>query len=64
MVVEVLPRDQWRGRSRSLPTGNNASHDDRKEDKITILPTGRVVAVINRNNRDIVATFPVRERKN
>ena len=54
----MLPRNLWRGTSKALPSGTASSHDQ-SCDKMVALPTGRVVAVINRNPRNIVATFPV-----
>ena len=62
MAIQPLPREEWRGSSRALPSSNTAdsSHDKSCDN---VVPTGRVVAVIDRTNRDIVASFPVRERK-
>ena len=62
MAIQPLPREKWRGSSRALPSSNTAgsSHDKSCDN---VVPTGRVVAVIDRTNRDIVASFPVREGK-
>ena len=62
VAIQPLPREEWRGSSRALPSSNTAdsSHDKSCDN---VVPTGRVVAVIDRTNRDIVASFPVRERK-
>ena len=62
MAIHPLPREEWRGSSRALPSSNTAgsSHDKSCDN---VVPTGRVVAVIDRTNRDIVASFQVRERK-
>ena len=62
MAIQPLPHEEWRGSSRALPSSNTAdsSHDKSCDN---VVPTGRVVAVIDRTNRDIVASFPVRERE-
>ncbi|KAM8894854.1 LOW QUALITY PROTEIN: DIS3-like exonuclease 1 [Spinachia spinachia] len=62
VVVELLPRSEWRGRDTALTEGQGGGGDksgegaDRKP-----MPTGRVVGVPQRNWRDYVVTFPPRE---
>ena len=59
VAVQLLPKTDWKGTSRQLPTGHtpNLSPDDESRDNTR--PTGRVVGILNRPTRDIVATFPV-----
>ena len=63
MAIQPLPREEWRGSSRALPSCNTADSSHDKSCDNNVVPTGRVVAIIDRTNRDIVASFPVRERK-
>lgn len=59
VAVQLLPKSDWKGTSRQLPTGHtpNLSPDDESRDNTR--PTGRVVGILSRPTRDIVATFPV-----
>ncbi|XP_023807012.1 DIS3-like exonuclease 1 isoform X4 [Oryzias latipes] len=60
VVVELLPRSEWRGRATLLTEGqgDDRSPDDGQEKP---MPTGRVVGVLQRNWRDYVVTFPSRD---
>uniref|UniRef100_A0A3P9LZ64 DIS3-like exonuclease 1 n=1 Tax=Oryzias latipes TaxID=8090 RepID=A0A3P9LZ64_ORYLA len=60
VVVELLPRSEWRGRATLLTEGqgDDRSPDDGQEKP---MPTGRVVGVLQRNWRDFVVTFPSRD---
>lgn len=60
VVVELLPKSEWRGRNTAL---TEAQEEDRSgEDADTqAMPTGRVVGILQRNWRDYVVTFPPRE---
>ncbi|CAN9506602.1 unnamed protein product [Ophioblennius macclurei] len=59
VVVELLPRSEWRGRGTTLTEG----HGDEKpeDDQSKPMPTGRVVGILQRNWRDYVVTFPSRD---
>lgn len=59
VAVQLLPKSDWKGTSRQLPTSHtpNLSPDDESRDNTR--PTGRVVGILSRPTRDIVATFPV-----
>jgi exoribonuclease R len=58
VVVQLYSRDKWKGQSKQLPSNVNeeASHDGSCDQ---VIPTGRVVGILIRCNRDIVASFPV-----
>ncbi|XP_066557335.1 DIS3-like exonuclease 1 [Amia ocellicauda] len=60
VVVELLPRVEWRGRETALSNGDG---EDRpaEEPQSQPMPTGRVVGILQRNWRDYVVTFPPRE---
>ena len=56
MAVQLLPRSQWRGRCTALPA-TDESRMVQEESKG--MPTGAVVAVIERCDREYVASFAV-----
>lgn len=60
VVVELLPKSEWRGRATALTEaqGEDKSGED---DHSQPMPTGRVVGILQRNWRDYVVTFPPRE---
>uniref|UniRef100_A0A3B3DPL0 DIS3-like exonuclease 1 n=1 Tax=Oryzias melastigma TaxID=30732 RepID=A0A3B3DPL0_ORYME len=60
VVVELLPKSEWKGRVTALTEGqgDDRSADDGQENP---MPTGRVVGVLQRNWRDYVVTFPSRD---
>ncbi|XP_038623376.1 DIS3-like exonuclease 1 [Tachyglossus aculeatus] len=60
VVVELLPRREWRGRTAAL----GESESDEKtggEGPAEPMPTGRVVGILQKNWRDYVVTFPSKE---
>ncbi|KAM9367045.1 DIS3-like exonuclease 1 [Symphorus nematophorus] len=60
VVVELLPKSEWRGKVTALTEG----HGDEKggeENESKPMPTGRVVGILQRNWRDYVVTFPPRD---
>ncbi|XP_047436352.1 DIS3-like exonuclease 1 isoform X2 [Mugil cephalus] len=60
VVVELLPKSEWRGKGTSLTEG----HGDEKEGQdghSKPMPTGRVVGIMQKNWRDYVVTFPIRD---
>ncbi|XP_028257661.1 DIS3-like exonuclease 1 [Parambassis ranga] len=60
VVVELLPRSEWRGQVTSLTEGQG--EDRSGEDSWSKpMPTGRVVGILQRNWRDYVVTFPTRD---
>uniref|UniRef100_A0A1A8J1S1 DIS3-like exonuclease 1 n=1 Tax=Nothobranchius kuhntae TaxID=321403 RepID=A0A1A8J1S1_NOTKU len=60
VVLELLPRSEWRGKVTALTEG---PVDERTggDSESKPMPTGRVVGVLQRNWRDYVVTFPPRE---
>ncbi|XP_008291591.1 DIS3-like exonuclease 1 [Stegastes partitus] len=59
VVVELLPKSEWRGKTTALSEGQA---DEKSEDEASRpMPTGRVVGVLQRNWRDYVVTFPTRD---
>ncbi|KAM9318542.1 DIS3-like exonuclease 1 [Pholidichthys leucotaenia] len=60
VVVELLPKTEWRGKVTALTEGQG---EDRlgEDSKSSPMPTGRVVGILQRNWRDYVVTFPVRD---
>ncbi|XP_058486283.1 DIS3-like exonuclease 1 [Solea solea] len=59
VVMELLPKSEWRGKVTTLSEGQGAEKSG--EDESKPLPTGRVVGILQRNWRDYVVTFPPRE---
>ncbi|XP_069126738.1 DIS3-like exonuclease 1 [Argopecten irradians] len=60
VVVELLPRSQWRGRSNIIREGGTdtkESSDDDGGEVTSVMPTGRIVAISQRAWREYVATF-------
>ncbi|XP_075431481.1 DIS3-like exonuclease 1 isoform X2 [Ascaphus truei] len=60
VVVELLPRSEWTGRTGAL-CENEADERSAGESQSEVMPTGRVVGVLQRNWRDYVVTFPAKE---
>ncbi|KAA8579331.1 hypothetical protein FQN60_010671 [Etheostoma spectabile] len=60
VVVELLPKSEWRGKDTAL---TDAQGEDKtgEEGDSKPMPTGRVVGILQRNWRDYVVTFPPRE---
>ncbi|XP_076743106.1 DIS3-like exonuclease 1 isoform X1 [Maylandia zebra] len=58
VVVELLPKNEWRGRDTALTDGDEKTGEDNES---TPLPTGRIVGILQRNWRDYVVTFPTRD---
>ena len=58
VVVELLPRSKWKGKSKLLPTGHSSESHDQSYDSL-VMPTGKIVGIMERASRDIVASFPV-----
>ncbi|CAK6981761.1 DIS3-like exonuclease 1 [Scomber scombrus] len=60
VVVELLPKSEWRGKVTALSEGQTEEkRGDDSESKP--MPTGRIVGILQRNWRDYVVTFPLRE---
>lgn len=60
VVVELLPRGEWRGRATALTEAQGEERTADDQSSLT-MPTGRVVGILQRNWRDYVVTFPPRE---
>ncbi|KAM4631192.1 DIS3-like exonuclease 1 [Polymixia lowei] len=60
VVVELLPKSEWRGRTIALTEGQ-AEEKNGEDSQSQPMPTGRVVGILQRNWRDYVVTFPPRE---
>lgn len=60
VVVELLPRNEWRGRATAL-TEAQGEERGTEDQSSQAMPTGRVVGILQRNWRDYVVTFPPRE---
>ncbi|CAL1604420.1 unnamed protein product [Knipowitschia caucasica] len=63
VVVELLPRGEWRGRNTAL---TEAQGEERSAEapRSQPMPTGHVVGILQRNWRDYVVTFPPRDTPN
>ncbi|XP_029354236.1 DIS3-like exonuclease 1 [Echeneis naucrates] len=57
VVAELLPKSEWRGKVTALMEGQGEVKSG--EDKL--LPTGCIVGIQQRNWRDYVVTFPLRD---
>ncbi|XP_019862490.1 PREDICTED: DIS3-like exonuclease 1, partial [Amphimedon queenslandica] len=56
VCVQLLDRSEWKGVTRKLPLrDNDESHDESYDSP---RPTGRVVGIWSRSDRDIIASFP------
>nr|XP_020441270.1 DIS3-like exonuclease 1 [Monopterus albus] len=60
VVVELLPKSEWRGKVTALAEGQGEEKSG-EDSESKPLPTGRVVGILQRNWRDYVVTFPLRE---
>ncbi|XP_071345827.1 DIS3-like exonuclease 1 isoform X2 [Trachinotus anak] len=60
VVVELLPKSEWRGKVTALTDGQGEEKSGEDGDS-KLLPTGRVVGIQQRNWRDYVVTFPPRD---
>ncbi|XP_077479614.1 DIS3-like exonuclease 1 [Stigmatopora argus] len=60
VVVELLPKSEWRGKASALTEGQL---DEKNGEDIQSkpIPTGKIVGILQRNWRDYVVTFPPRE---
>ncbi|KAM7405650.1 hypothetical protein PAMP_000084 [Pampus punctatissimus] len=59
VVVELLPKSEWKGKVTALTEGHG--EEKRGEDESKLMPTGCIVGIQQRNWRDYVVTFPLRE---
>uniref|UniRef100_A0A8C5MFD5 DIS3-like exonuclease 1 n=1 Tax=Leptobrachium leishanense TaxID=445787 RepID=A0A8C5MFD5_9ANUR len=59
VAVELLPKTEWKGRTGALC--DNEEDEKTGDSQSDVMPTGRVVGVLQRNWRDYVATFPAQE---
>ncbi|KAM4748024.1 DIS3-like exonuclease 1 [Rhinophrynus dorsalis] len=59
VAVELLPKSEWKGRTGALC--ENESDEKAVDTQNDVMPTGRVVGVLQRNWRDYVVTFPTKE---
>ncbi|XP_022315246.2 DIS3-like exonuclease 1 [Crassostrea virginica] len=65
VVVEVLPRSEWRGRSSVIKENQEGQLEESEEDGTSdgnVMPTGRVVGILQRNWREYVASFASDEK--
>ncbi|XP_041843619.1 DIS3-like exonuclease 1 isoform X2 [Melanotaenia boesemani] len=60
VVVELLPKSEWRGKATALIEGQDEKTREDSESKP--MPTGNVVGILQRNWRDYVVTFPTRDK--
>ncbi|XP_078539155.1 DIS3-like exonuclease 1 isoform X2 [Lissotriton helveticus] len=60
VAVEMLPKNEWKGRLSAL-SENEADDKTPGETQSELMPTGRVIGVIQKNWRDYVVTFPSKE---
>ncbi|KAE8297743.1 DIS3-like exonuclease 1 [Larimichthys crocea] len=60
VVVELLPKSEWRGKVTALTEGQGEEKGG-EENESQPMPTGRVVGILQRNWRDYVVTFPPRD---
>lgn len=59
VAIELLPTKEWKGKSRALPSNPSSSvSHDKSCDMIDPIPTGRVIGIIHRTDREIVSSFP------
>uniref|UniRef100_A0A8C9VND5 DIS3-like exonuclease 1 n=1 Tax=Scleropages formosus TaxID=113540 RepID=A0A8C9VND5_SCLFO len=58
VVVELLPRGEWKGRTIALTEAETGVEERTGEEQSQPMPTGRVVGILQRNWRDYVVTFP------
>ncbi|XP_053720299.1 DIS3-like exonuclease 1 [Synchiropus splendidus] len=61
VVVELLPKSEWRGMLMALSDGGEANEGPGGAGETPPMATGRVVGVLQRNWRDYVVTFPSRD---
>ncbi|KAE8618468.1 hypothetical protein XENTR_v10009392 [Xenopus tropicalis] len=59
VAVELLSRSEWKGRNGALC--ENETDEKAVDAQAEVMPTGRVVGILQRNWRDYVATFPAKE---
>ncbi|XP_064607624.1 DIS3-like exonuclease 1 isoform X2 [Liolophura sinensis] len=57
VVVELLPRPQWKGKSLAIKENEEGTSPEEEEDMGDVMPTGRVVGILQRNWRDYVVSF-------
>ncbi|PFX22556.1 DIS3-like exonuclease 1 [Stylophora pistillata] len=60
VVVELFSKSQWKGRSLAIRSKDEGA-DESRDDQSDVMPTGRVVGVVQRNWRDYVASFAENE---
>ncbi|KAK2853652.1 hypothetical protein Q5P01_006313 [Channa striata] len=60
VVVELFPKSEWRGKLTSLAEGQGEEKGG-EDNQSKPQPTGRVVGILQRNWRDYVVTFPLRD---
>ncbi|XP_069078997.1 DIS3-like exonuclease 1 [Pleurodeles waltl] len=60
VAVEMLPKNEWKGRFSAL-SENEPDDKTTGEAQSELMPTGRVIGVIQKNWRDYVVTFPSKE---
>lgn len=60
VVVELLPKSEWKGKVTALTEGQGEEKSGEDNDSKP-MPTGRVVGILQRNWRDYVVTFPLRD---
>lgn len=61
VVVEMLHKSQWKGRTISIRNREENEQATSGEEQSDVIPTGRVIGVLQRNWRDYVASFDENE---
>ncbi|KAF3686767.1 DIS3-like exonuclease 1 [Channa argus] len=60
VVVELFPKSEWRGKATALADGQGEEKSG-QDNESKPQPTGRIVGILQRNWRDYVVTFPLRD---
>ncbi|ESO87500.1 hypothetical protein LOTGIDRAFT_127673 [Lottia gigantea] len=64
VVVEILPKTQWKGRSLAIQQDDGEGRSicvENEKEASPAIPTGTIVGILQRNWRDYVATFSAEE---
>ncbi|XP_061451111.1 DIS3-like exonuclease 1 isoform X3 [Rhineura floridana] len=61
VAVQLLPQSEWKGRTAALCENETEDRTSGEAGSELIMPTGKVVGIIQKNWRDYVVTFPSKE---
>lgn len=61
VIVKVLPKSHWKGRSQSIVENQSEEITEPGQECANTMPTGHVVAVVQRNWRDFVVSISAEE---